>query len=122
MQGREKSSTWDAMNSWIQENRIEPFAATIGTGGNIRTLHKLLGQNGESMNIEELQGIITKVKDLSIEQRIEQLGLREDRADVLPFASEIYLTAVSKAGTDKILVPNVGLKDGIIEMLVTRNT
>ena len=122
MQGREKSSTWEEMSSWIQENRIEPFAATIATGGNIRTLHKLLGQNGESMNIDQLQGIITEIKELSIEQRIEQLGLREDRADVIPFASEIYLTAVSKAGTDEILVPNVGLKDGIIEMLVARNS
>ena len=122
MQGREKSATWDDMNSWIHENRIEPLAATIATGGNIRTLHKLLGQNGESMNIDQLQGIITEIKELSIEQRIEQLGLREDRADVIPFASEIYLTAVSKAGTDEILVPNVGLKDGIIEMLVARNS
>jgi exopolyphosphatase/guanosine-5'-triphosphate,3'-diphosphate pyrophosphatase len=123
MQRREKSSTWEAMSDWIQENRIEPFKATIATGGNIRTLQKLLsGQEEELVNIEQLQGIINKVKDLTIEQRIEHLGLREDRADVIPFASEIYLAAISKAGTNNILIPNVGLKDGIIEMLVARNS
>ena len=123
MQGRETSSAWESMNSWLQENRIEPFAAAIATGGNIRTLQKLLlGQQEVLVNIEQLQRIISKVNDLSIDQRIEQLGLREDRADVIPFASEIYLTAMSEAGIDKILVPNVGLKDGIIEMLVARNS
>ena len=123
MQGKEIPSAWEAMNTWIQENRMEPIEATIATGGNIRTLQKLLfGQQEELVNIEQLRGMIDKVNNLSIEQRIEQLGLREDRADVIPFASEIYLTAMSTAGTDNILVPNVGLKDGIIEMLVARNS
>ncbi len=123
MQRREESASWEAMNSWIQENGKEDFEATIATGGNIHTLQKLLlGQEENLTNIEQLQGIIDKVNDMSIEQRIEQLGLREDRADVIPFASEIYLTAMSAAGTDKILIPNVGLNDGIIEMLVARNS
>ena len=122
MQGKDKSSAWEAMTGWIQENRIEQFKASIATGGNIRTLQKLLsGQEEGVVNIEQLQKMINKVKNLSIEQRIEQLGLREDRADVIPFASEIYLTAMSEAGTDNIMTPNVGLKDGIIEMLVARN-
>ena len=123
MQGKENSSTWEAMHAWIQENKIEPFEATIATGGNIRTLQKLiLGQQEEFVKIEQLQEIIEKVNNLTIAQRIEQLGLREDRADVIPFASEIYLTAMAEAGTNKVLVPDVGLKDGIIEMLVARNS
>ena len=123
MQGKDKSTAWEAMRSWIQENRIEPFKAAIATGGNIRTLQKLLsGQEEGVVNIEDLQEIINKVSNLSIEQRIDQLGLREDRADVIPFASEIYLAAIAEAETDNILIPNVGLKDGIIEMLVARNS
>jgi exopolyphosphatase/guanosine-5'-triphosphate,3'-diphosphate pyrophosphatase len=123
MQGKEEASSWDSMKNWIQENRIDPFQATIATGGNIRTLQQLiLGQNQELENIEQLQSMIDHVNSLSIDQRIEKLGLREDRADVIPFASEIYLTAMSAAGAERILVPNVGLKDGIIEMLVERNS
>ena len=123
MQGKEEASSWDSMKNWIQENRIDPFQATIATGGNIRTLQQLiLGQNQELENVEQLQSMIDHVNSLSIDQRIEKLGLREDRADVIPFASEIYLTAMSAAGAERILVPNVGLKDGIIEMLVDRNS
>jgi exopolyphosphatase / guanosine-5'-triphosphate,3'-diphosphate pyrophosphatase len=123
MQGKEDSSTWEAMSNWLLENKIEPFQATIATGGNIRTLQKLLlSQQEDLTNVDQLQQIIEKVKALTIEQRIDELGLREDRADVIPFASEIYLSAMSAAGIGKILVPNVGLKDGIIEMLVARNS
>jgi exopolyphosphatase/guanosine-5'-triphosphate,3'-diphosphate pyrophosphatase len=123
MQDKDDSSTWDTMNNWIQENSIDPFEATIATGGNIRTLQKLIsGENEEFVSLEQLQSKIEYVNSLTIDQRIETLGLREDRADVIPYASEIYLTAMSTAGTDKILVPNIGLKDGIIEMLVDRNS
>jgi exopolyphosphatase/guanosine-5'-triphosphate,3'-diphosphate pyrophosphatase len=122
MQGREESDTWGLMESWIRENRIEPFEAAIATGGNIRTLQKLTQLNGvELRNIEQLGDIIQQVKRLTIEERIDQLGLREDRADVIPFASEIYFRVISFAETETILIPNVGLKDGIIEMLVARN-
>jgi exopolyphosphatase/guanosine-5'-triphosphate,3'-diphosphate pyrophosphatase len=123
MQDKDDSSTWDTMNNWIQGNSIDPFEATIATGGNIRTLQKLIsGENEEFVSLEQLQSKIEYVNSLTIDQRIETLGLREDRADVIPYASEIYLTAMSTAATDKILVPNIGLKDGIIEMLVDRNS
>jgi exopolyphosphatase/guanosine-5'-triphosphate,3'-diphosphate pyrophosphatase len=123
MQGREASSTWELMTNWIKENRIEPFEATIATGGNIRTLQRLLfAKNEELTTLDQLSTIVEKVNSLTIEERIEKLGLREDRADVIPFASEIYLAAMAQSGSDKILIPNVGLKDGIIEMLYARNS
>lgn len=123
MQGREDSSIWERMTNWITENKIEPFEATIATGGNIRTLQKLiLAKKEELSNIDQLRNIVDKIKSLSLEERIEKLGLREDRADVIPFASDIYLAAMTQSGTDNIRVPDVGLKDGIIEMLYARNS
>jgi exopolyphosphatase / guanosine-5'-triphosphate,3'-diphosphate pyrophosphatase len=122
MQGREEPASWEAMKSWIEENKIEPFAATVATGGNIRTLQKLAwAQQLKLFGVDQLKEITEMVNKLSIEQRIENLDLREDRADVLPYAAEIYLTAMLQAGTEKIQVPDIGLKDGIIEMLVARN-
>ncbi len=123
MQSREKSATWEEMINWIRDNRIEPITATIATGGNIRTMHKLLlAQNIDLVNLDQLRLISEQVSALTIDQRIEKLGLRDDRADVLPFAAEIYLRAMSEAETNSILVPNIGLKDGIIEMLFVRNS
>jgi len=123
MQGKEEASTWDEMDKWIGDNKNDNLTATIATGGNINTMQKLLlAQNIDFENIDQLKSITDQVNALSIEQRLETLGLRGDRADVLPFAAEIYLRAMSAAETSSILIPNVGLKDGIIEMLFARNT
>jgi len=123
MQGKEDASTWESMSTWINENKMEQFEATIATGGNIRTIQKLyLAKDEELTNIKQVEQMANKVAELSIEQRIETLGLREDRADVIPFASEIYLSVMAESGSDKVLVPNIGLKDGIIEMLYSRNS
>lgn len=123
MQGKEEASTWDEMDNWIRHNKNNTLTATIATGGNINTMQKLLlDQNINLENLDQLKSINDQVNALSIEQRLETLGLREDRADVLPYATEIYLRAMLAAETTNILVPNVGLKDGIIEMLFARNS
>ncbi len=123
MQGKDTPATWETMKAWIGDNKMAPFDATIATGGNIRTLQKLLlAQKEDLKTVAQLQQMVASVNQLSISERLEKLGLREDRADVLPFASEIYLVAMAAAGTENIQVPNVGLKDGITEMLITRNS
>lgn len=122
MQKRAESQTWKELEKWIPLEMKRPFDAAIGTGGNIRTLAKLsLAKNEELQTIAQLEAIVDEVNKLSISERIENLGLREDRADVLPFASEIYLKCMALGRTENVLVPNVGLQDGITEMLFQRN-
>lgn len=122
MQKREKASSWTDMDAWIKENLNGALDAVIATGGNIRSLQKLLlTQKIDLQSIDELEMIVAKVNALSYDERIEKLGMREDRADVIPFASEIYLRTMRSAEADKIMIPDVGLKDGIIEMLFQRN-
>ena len=122
MQGRDKPATWEAMESWIKDHTQGAFDAVVATGGNIRTLYKLwLDQGKELTTPEDLQQAADLVARHSWEERIELLGLREDRADVLPYAAKIYSRAIAASGAGKIMVPNVGLKDGIIEMLIQRN-
>ena len=122
MQKRDKAADWKALEEWIKSEMVGPFDACIGTGGNIKTLQNLALRNNEELQtVEQLRLIIKEVKALSIQERIEILGLREDRADVIPFASDIYLKCIELSQAPMILVPNVGLKDGIIEMLFQRN-
>ncbi|MEN8250493.1 MAG: phosphatase [Bacteroidota bacterium] len=121
MQKREKTSTWEAMINWIKENKVEAFDGSVATGGNVRTIQKLINSSSKEANIEEIEELNNRCSPLSVKKRIEIFGLREDRADVMPFASEIYIKAITSAGISKVLVPDVGLKDGIIEMLYTRN-
>lgn len=122
MQKRDKASDWKELEEWIKAEMKGPFDACIGTGGNIKTLQNLALRKNEVLEtVEQLRVIVDEVKSLSIPDRIEMLGLREDRADVLPFASDIYLRCIELSEAPQILVPNVGLKDGIIEMLFQRN-
>ena len=122
MQGRGYKETWESLENWITESMKQPFDGIICTGGNIRTLYKLVLTKNEELNsLHQLKTMVEEVNALTIPERIEDLGLREDRADVLPFASEIYLRCIELGKTENVLVPNVGLKDGITEMLFRRN-
>lgn len=122
MQKREKKATWEAMENWIKENSMEPFDGSIATGGNIKSVQKLIDESSQESTIEQIQEVTEMLEGISIKKRIERYELREDRADVINYASEIYIRAITAAGISKVMVPDVGLKDGIIEMLYTRNS
>lgn len=117
--------------------RLEDYAATlrvptvgrsrragfIATGGNIETLARLAqaptDERGVSrLELTRLQSLIEQLARLSYHQRVAQLGLREDRADVILPAATVYEQLCSQTGMDVIWVPNVGLKDGIVLDLV----
>lgn len=61
------------------------------------------------------------LKSLSLEERIFDLGLRSDRADVIIPAAEIYLTIMKAGKLRNIVTPRVGLADGIIQQLIRKN-
>jgi exopolyphosphatase/guanosine-5'-triphosphate,3'-diphosphate pyrophosphatase len=122
MQGKDKPSSWDDFNEWIAENKKDKVEGIIGTGGNIGSLHKSAEiPLGQDMTLQELKEVTAILESKSIGYRIQQMGLREDRADVITFGAAIYIKAMENAGCSRMIVPNVGLKDGIIEMLYERN-
>ncbi len=90
-----------------------------GTGGNIEALadlkKEMLGKekNG-SFSADDLNLILKKLMSQSFEDRVQQLRLRPDRADVIVPASIILREIIQVAGIDQVVVPNVGLKEGLI--------
>ncbi|MEN0057539.1 MAG: hypothetical protein AAGB31_01790, partial [Bdellovibrio sp.] len=97
----------------------EPPHFAIGTGGNLECLGQLkvqiLERNPRSfLTLEELNLIIEKLSPLKVKERIEKWGLRPDRADVILPAALLVQTIMRQAETEKILIPQVGLRDGII--------
>jgi exopolyphosphatase / guanosine-5'-triphosphate,3'-diphosphate pyrophosphatase len=68
----------------------------------------------------ELQRMIDKLSKMSVKERIEKLGLRPDRADVIVPAAVVVQTVMRQAGIDKLLIPYVGLKDGLLWSLVNQ--
>lgn len=96
-----------------------PDIKIIGSGGNINKLFKLTHSKRENryVTIDEIKDLYSKLKVLSVEERIEQFGLKADRADVIIPAAEIFITAAAALGCDTVQVPNISLADSIIDGL-----
>ena len=58
-----------------------------------------------------------KLNELTFEQRIIELDLNLDRADVILPATRIFLSAMKWSRSKHIYVPKIGLSDGIIKSL-----
>lgn len=119
LQGKVNDHSWQDMRSWVKKNlKNINVENAIGSGGNINKIASMLGKKkGNYVEFDQIREIINDVIVKNFDQRITQLGLRPDRADVIEHASKIYLKCMKWAGVRKILVPQSGLADGIIEKL-----
>jgi exopolyphosphatase/guanosine-5'-triphosphate,3'-diphosphate pyrophosphatase len=101
-------------------------AGYIATGGNIETLAKLGGFPDEdgvtTLPVETLRAVIEQLARMSFRQRVDELGLREDRADVVLPAALVYERLAELCGANEIIVPHVGIKEGVLYDLVSRLT
>ena len=99
--------------------REMPGMRMIGSGGNINKLFKLTDSDKQTrmVPVNEIKSVYESLKELSVEERIEQYGLKVDRADVIVPASEIFLLVAEALGCDAIQVPNISLADSIIDGL-----
>lgn len=103
------------------ENESVNFA--IGTGGNLECLGNLKLQllnraPTTFLTLDELDAIIEKLRTLKVKERIEKLKMRPDRADVILPAAMLVQTILRQAETRKILIPSVGLRDGLIWSMI----
>jgi len=112
-------STWLKLEDWIKEHVKDiQDLSIIGSGGNINKLHKISGRKeGEALSYLWLKAQYSFLLSLSYEERISELGLNPDRADVIIPATKIFLSAAKWSGAKKIHVPKIGLSDGIIKTL-----
>jgi exopolyphosphatase/guanosine-5'-triphosphate,3'-diphosphate pyrophosphatase len=91
----------------------------IGTGGNVEDLGRLRQRHfgksdGQVITVSELHELIEELDGMTVKERIRKLKLRPDRADViLPAAIVLHLIA-REAGARRVLIPQVGLKDGVL--------
>lgn len=111
--------SWKDMINWLGKikQRYSP-GMIIGSGGNINTLFKLSMQKEmEPMKRRTIKRLLKQLKNLSYDERISKLSLRPDRADVIVPATELFLLAMSKSGCKEVVVPKVGLSDGIVHQL-----
>lgn len=115
--------TWSYFKDWVKEKTIPYYPLTaIGSGGNINKLFKMADKKeNKPLTLAKIQEVYSFLKEFSVEDRITRLGLNPDRADVIVPATKIFLTVMKTAVIDKILVPQIGLSDGIIHLLYEKH-
>lgn len=110
---------WERMKQWVKEFRKNNAKILcIGSGGNINKLIKLYGnRETKIITTENLKYALDHLNRFSVQERIDYLGLRPDRADVILPAVEIFNAICKWAKTAYVYVPQIGLADGIVNIL-----
>ena len=110
---------WTKMQRWL-EKHAAPLKdkAAIGAGGNINKLHKLsLKPVTEPLTDTFIADNRKSISQMNVEDRVTELGLNFDRADIITYGLEIYLKAMQWSGCQSIYVPKIGVSDGLIRDL-----
>jgi exopolyphosphatase/guanosine-5'-triphosphate,3'-diphosphate pyrophosphatase len=113
-------SQWDLMKEYIRrETRgYTDQIIAIGSGGNINKIFSISKRKeGKSLHIELLKDYYKEFSSFSLEDRMRLYKLREDRADVIVPALQIYINVMRWASAQEINVPKIGLADGLIQHL-----
>lgn len=113
---------WAALAEFLRDVRNPGGNLTgIGTGGNINRIFKEnRNAYGEPLHRDDIRKQRDRIASYSLEDRVKLLRLRPDRADVIIPAADIFLRVMDEAGIEEIFVPKVGLADGIIYDLYTK--
>ncbi len=116
-----KEETWEHMKNDLARLTADFRGVNIiGSGGNINKLYRLADKKDKKrlrLPVTTLQALYDTLRPLTPEQRMEEFGLKADRADVIVPAAEIFLTIAGVVKAEYIHVPVIGLADGIIDTL-----
>jgi exopolyphosphatase/guanosine-5'-triphosphate,3'-diphosphate pyrophosphatase len=108
---------WDEMKVALKKY-CKSNTVAIGSGGNINKVFSISKRkNGKPLSLDILKEYYKEMNVLSVEERIHKYGFKEDRADVIVPALNIYTTVMRWANISEIFVPQIGLADGIIKLL-----
>ena len=122
LDNQDKEETWEEMKTWVKNHtRMFKTIYGIGTGGNINKLSRLANDKEEKpISYTKLKSLYEYLNSFSLKDRINVLGLNNDRADVIIPACEIFLTLMKYGRLRQVIVPRVGLVDGIIQTLIDK--
>lgn len=118
LEGKVEKSVYPEMKKWIEANIRSYDVDMIGSGGNINHVYKYSGvQMGKPLRGAYLRSRYRIVREMSYEDRMKELNMKPDRADVVEYALEIYTKVMKWSRAKKIFVPKIGISDGMIRHL-----
>ena len=119
LKNKVKDDAWDEMKDSIKEKtKGHKEVTAIGSGGNINKIFSLSKiKESKPLSLDLLRDYYKELSNVSLIDRINIYKLKEDRADVIVPALQIYINVMRWAGTSEIYVPRIGLADGLIQHL-----
>lgn len=110
---------WDEIKNWVKKNTKGFHKVTmIGSGGNINKIHRMSGKTVDKpLSYIFLNAQFHFFNAMTYTDRVSEIGLNPDRADVIIPALKIYLNVMKWAGAKKMYVPKIGLSDGMVKTL-----
>ena len=123
LESNDSPAVWKSMRKWIASQLInhKGKVTAIGTGGNINKLYEISQvKTKRRTSIDTLLKVRDFLNTMTYEERMNKLQLNPDRADVILPAADIYIGVMQAAKARTILVPDIGLKDGINHYLYNK--
>jgi len=110
---------WEQAQQWVtQHTKAYSKINVIGSGGNINSIYRFSEKKvGQPLSYLFMSNFYEKVKQYDYNQRVFELKMNPDRADVIIPATRIYLSAMKWAKAKNMYVPKIGLADGIVKQL-----
>lgn len=111
--------TWEELKD-ICKNIAEKYnhVTGIGSGGNINKIFSLLrSKNEKYLHANAVKEMQKEMLQLSVDERMKKYNIKKDRAEVIVPAIQIYMNLFKWCGIEQILVPKIGLADGLIQHL-----
>jgi exopolyphosphatase/guanosine-5'-triphosphate,3'-diphosphate pyrophosphatase len=116
LKNKVKPEEWDKMRDWIA-TEIAPHnpQRIFGSGGTINSVHKVLENSSKDpVTIHQLDSLVKTLEGLSLEERLIRFPIKEDRADVIVPAMQIYTFVLNSMNLTEVFVPKMGLSDGVL--------
>lgn len=122
LNGMDDPEEWKLMQNWVEQNvQSGEDLAIIASGGNINKLHKLSGRKiNEPLSLRYLNQKDKELSSLTRDERVTEVGLNFDRADVIVHALRIYKSVMQWSHARHMYVPKIGVSDGIVRDLYHR--
>lgn len=120
LHGLVEPESWQDMRKWLRSVTADYKGRLtgIGSGGNINKIFRLASiKNSMPITYKRIKQIHTRVTSLSVTERISELRLRPDRADTIVPAGEIFLSVMKWSSMKQMIVPQIGLADGLIHIM-----
>ena len=119
LSGQVSDNVWNEMKQAVKSSvKGIKNLSLIGSGGNINKLISIAKtKDGKSLTLSQMEGFYKSMSHLSVIERMHEYNLRQERAEVIVPALQIYTSILKWADANEIGVPRIGLADGLIREL-----